>query len=107
MTQSTFFALCHAKYLPSSKKFTGRLGNKPCLIWLLKIPPNLTYVTIVLCNLLLITALVFDRPPFSDVSVSQCSVAMHMRCGGIAANLLENLTVRGVQSVLSMAQDVP
>ena len=75
------------------KKFTGRLGNKPCLIWLLKIPPNLTYVTIVLCNLLLITALVFDRPPFSDVSVSRCSVAMHMRCGGIAANLLENLTV--------------
>ena len=106
MTQSTFFALCHAKYLPSSKKFTGRLGNKPCLIWLLKIPAH-QYVSTVPCNLSLITALVFDRPPFSDVSVSQCSVAMHMRCGGIAANLLENLTVRGVQSVLSMAQDVP
>ena len=39
------------------KKFTGRLGNKPCLIWLLKIPPNLTYVTIVLYNLLLLAYL--------------------------------------------------
>jgi len=34
--------------------FTGRLSNKPFLIWLLRTPPNLKYVATLLCNLLLI-----------------------------------------------------
>jgi len=37
-TQSTFFACNYAKYLPIRKVFTGTLSNKPCLIYLLKIP---------------------------------------------------------------------
>ena len=54
------------------------------------------YVTTVLCNLSLITALVCDYRSFSDINVSQGSVATRMRCGGIfnkyfAANLPENL----------------
>ena len=40
--------------------FTGRLSNKPFLIWLFKIPPQLKYVTTVPSNLFLITALVCD-----------------------------------------------
>jgi len=35
-----FFAGNYAKYLPILNIFfTGRLGNKPCLIWILRIPP--------------------------------------------------------------------
>ena len=53
------------------------------------------------CNFLLITALVCDCRSFSDIDVSQGSVATHMRCGGIfneyfAANLLENLTAKKI-----------
>jgi len=78
---------------------TDRLSNKPCIIWLLKIPPHLKYVPTVPCNLSLITALVCDCRSFSDISVSQGSVAMHTRCGGtfnkyFTANLLENLTAK-------------
>jgi len=40
------------------KNFTGRLSNKLFLIWLLMTPPYLKYITTVLCNLSLITALV-------------------------------------------------
>ena len=36
--------------------FTGRLINKPFLIWLLTIAPNLKYVTTVPCNLSLIVS---------------------------------------------------
>ena len=60
-------------------------------------PPHLTYVTTVPCYLSLITTLVGDCRSFSDINVPQCSVATHMRCGGMfnkyfAANLLENLS---------------
>ena len=37
------------KYLPV-KKFTSRLSYKRVLIWLLKIPPHLKYVTTVTCD---------------------------------------------------------
>ena len=58
-------------------------ATKPCLIWLLTIPPHLKYVTTVPCNLSLITTLVGDCRSFSDVSVSQGSVATHSRYGEI------------------------
>ena len=50
-------------------------------------------------HLSLITALVCDSRSFSDISVSQGSVATHVRRGGLfnkqfAANLLENQTVK-------------
>jgi len=63
--------------------FTDSLSNKPCLIWLLKIPPHLNYVTAVPCNLSLITALVCDRRSLSYIIVSRGSAAKHMRCAGI------------------------
>ena len=70
--------------------FTGGLANKPFLLWLLTIPPQLKYVTTVPCNLSLFTTLVCDCHSFSGISV---------RCGGIfymrfAANLLQNLTAK-------------
>jgi len=58
-------------------------ATKPCLIWLLTIPPHLKYVTTVPCNLSLITTLVGDCRSFSDVSVSQGNVATHSRYGEI------------------------
>ena len=36
------------------KKFTGRLSNKPFLIWLLTTPPHLKYVATLPCNVSLI-----------------------------------------------------
>jgi len=101
-TQFTFSARNYAKNSPILKIFPlTRLINKRkrLVIWLLTAPPHLEYVTTVLCNLSLITALVCDCHSFSDISVSQRSVATHMKCGGmfnkfIAANLLENLTVK-------------
>ena len=85
------------------KKFSGRLSDKPFLVT--EIPPHLKYVTSVPCNLLLITVLVCNCRSFSDVNVSQGSVATHMRCGGIcnkyfAANLLENLIVKKFENWL-------
>ena len=98
-TQFTFSARNYAKNSPILKIFPlTRLINKRLVIWLLTAPPHLEYVTTVLCNLSLITALVCDCHSFSDINVSQGSVATHMKCGGIfnkfiAANILENLTV--------------
>ena len=63
--------------------FTGRLSNKPFLILLLTISSHLKYVTTVPCNLLLVTALVWDCRSFSDIHDSQGSVATHIRCGEI------------------------
>ena len=59
------------------------IDNKAFLIYLLKIPPHLIYVTTVPCNLSLITALLCDCRSFSDINVSQGSVATHTRCGGV------------------------
>ena len=98
-TQFTFSARNYAKNSPILKIFPlTRLINKRLVIWLLTAPPHLEYVTTVLCNLSLITTLVCDCHSFSDINVSQGSVATHMKCGGIfnkfiAANILENLTV--------------
>ena len=58
------------------------IDNKAFLIYLLKIPPHLINVTTVPCNLSLITALLCDCRSFSDINVSQGSVATHTRCGG-------------------------
>ena len=74
------------------------------LICSLAIPPHVKYVTTVpRCNLSLLTALFCDSRSFSDTNVSQDSVAIHrpMKRGGIfnkslAANLLENLTVKKI-----------
>ena len=60
------------------------------------IPPNLEYVTTILVNLSLITALVCDCHLFSNINVSQGCAQMHMMCRGIfhkyfAAYLLKNL----------------
>jgi len=52
------------------KKITGRLSDKPFLIWLVTIPPHLKYVTAVPRNLSLITALLCDCRLFSDINVS-------------------------------------
>jgi len=93
----------YAKYALIFKNLfiTDRLSNKRFLIWFVTVPPHLKYVTTVPCNLSLITALVCDCCLFSDIYVSQGSVASHMRCGGIfnkcfAANLLENLTAKKI-----------
>ena len=86
--------------------FTDSLSNKPCLIWLLKIAPHLNYVTAVPCNLSLITALVCDCRSLSYIIVSRGSAAKHMKCAEIfskknfAANLLENLKVKKIESRL-------
>ena len=61
--------------------------------------------TIVPCNLSLITSLVGDCRLFSDINVSQGSVATHMMCGGIfnkyfASNFLENLIVKKFENLL-------
>ena len=53
------------------------------------------------CNVSLITTSFCDCHLFSAIDVSEGSVAMHMRCGGIcnkyfAANLLENWTVKEI-----------
>jgi len=39
------------KYSPIKNKFTGRLSNKPFLIWLLTPPPHLKYVATLPCDL--------------------------------------------------------
>jgi len=72
-------------------KITDRLSNKTFLIWLLTTPPNLQYVVVLPCNLSLMTC-------FSDVTVSQGSVATYARRGRIfnihlTTNLTENLPV--------------
>ena len=96
ITQSTFLPVTMPNIYRFQKNFTG---NKPCLIWLLIIPPHLKYVSTALCNLSLTAALICDCCSFSGISVSQGSVATHMRRGGIfnknfAANLLENQKVK-------------
>ena len=77
-------------FCPQLRKtfFSGRFCHKPFLIWLLKVPPHLKYVTTAPCNLSLIAALVCDCRSFSDVNVSQGSVATHMRCSGISNKLV-------------------
>jgi len=57
------------------------------LMWLLKMPKHLKYVTTVPCNVSLITALVCDCRSFSDINVSQGSAATHMKCGEISINI--------------------
>jgi len=47
------FACNFAKY-SFVKKFTGRLSNKPFLIWLLTTPPQLKYAAMLPCDLSLI-----------------------------------------------------
>jgi len=80
----TFFRLL-AVCWPSAQ--VHRLSNKPFLIWLLTTPPHLKP-----CNLSLMAC-------FADLNVSQGSVAIYGRCGGIfvnhlTANLPRNLTVK-------------
>jgi len=79
---------------PESSTLTTRLPSHP-----IDNLPHLKYVTAVPCNLSLITTLVGDCRSFSDINVSQGSVATHMRCGEIftkyfVANLLENLAAK-------------
>jgi len=94
----------YAKYSPILIFLTGKLSYKRFLIWLLTIPPHLKYATTVSCNLSLVAALACDYLSFSDINVSQGSVATHMRCGGIftdtAASLLENLIVKKTLKIM-------
>jgi len=96
MTQSTCFPqLC--QIFTDLNNISGRLND---IMWLLTIPPHLTYAATVPCNVSLTTALVGDFRSFSDPNVSQGSVATHVKCGAIfskysAANLL---TVKFLQS---------
>jgi len=51
------------------------------------------------CDVSLITIHTSDRRQFSDIHISQCSVATYLRCGGIfihefVANLLLNLPAK-------------
>ena len=74
------------------KKNSLRLSNKPFLIWLLTTPPHLKYAATLPCNLSLMAC-------FTDINVSQNSVAAYARCGGIfdihlTANLAQNLSVK-------------
>ena len=78
-----------AKYSPFKKNFTHLLSNKPFLIWLLTTPPHLKYTATLSCNLSLMAC-------FADINVSQGSVAIYARCGGmfnttLTINLLRNL----------------
>jgi len=66
-----------AKYSPILNFFfTHTLSNKPFLIWLLTTPPRLKYVATLRCNLSLMAC-------FTDINVSQHSVATYARCDGI------------------------
>ena len=80
-----------AKYSPILIFFTGRLSNKPFLIWLLTTPAHFKYVATLPGNASLITCfltLLFHKP-----------VRHIQKCGGIfnnrfTANLLENQAVK-------------
>ena len=70
--------------------FTHRLRNKPFLIWLLTTSLHLKYAAALPCNLSL-------RASFTDINVSQGSLATYARCGVIfnihlTANLLQNFS---------------
>ena len=83
-----------AKYSPILFFFIHTLSNKPFLIWLLTIPPHLKYIatqTTLPYNLSLVAC-------FTDINVSQGSVATYATCDGIfnihlIANVLRNVTV--------------
>jgi len=86
------FACNFARYSPISIFFTLRLRYKPFLIWILTTPLHLKYVATLPCNLSLLAC-------FSDINVSQSSVATYARCDGICsihltANLPKNLPVK-------------
>ena len=60
---------------------------------------HLKCLATVIYDLLLITIPVSNRHMFSDINISQGSVATHLRCGGIfsyhfTANLLLSLTMK-------------
>jgi len=77
-----------AEYSPIVDFFlTGRLNNKPFLIWLLTIPPHLKYVTTVPCNLFLIAC--FLTLMFHKV-VWQHTKGLLIFNNHFAANLLGN-----------------
>ena len=70
---------------------TGRFLSKFAVKWESKIPPHLTYVATVPCNLSSVAC-------FADINVSQGSVATFARCSGtfnihLTANLPRNLSV--------------
>jgi len=76
--------------------FTSKLRNKSVVKRLLNNPPHLKQVATLSCDFLLITMHASDFRYFSDIDVSQGSVATHLRCSGIVYDyvaLLVNLSV--------------
>ena len=76
------------------KNFTHRLNNKPFLICLLTTPTHLKYVATLPCNFSLMAC-------FTDINVSQGSVATYARRGGIfnihlTTHLPRNLPVKKI-----------
>jgi len=74
------------------KKNSLTLSNKPFLIWLLITPAHLKYIATLPCNLSFMVC-------FTDINVSQGSVATYARYGGIfnihlTTNLPCNLLVK-------------
>jgi len=63
--------------------FTDKLNNTFAVKWLLSNPPHLKHVATLPCDLSSITVHVSDFRLFSDIDVSQGSVATRLRCGGI------------------------
>jgi len=66
---------------------------------------NLKYLPTVPCDFSLITIFVSNWRLFSDITILQGSVAMHLRCGGIfsygfTANLLLNQPVKNFENLL-------
>ena len=102
-TQNTFLPVTVPHIHNLKEKFTGRLSYKPVLICLLIISPYLKYVITLPCTLSLITTTVCYCRSFPTLMFQK--VAMHTKCGEIfnkhvAANILENLTVKKIQNWL-------
>jgi len=105
--------------------FTSRLSNTPCLIWLLKLPPHLKYVTtdpvindklqgtVDYCTLqFIVNYWISSRLPLFLPSVFHKVVQRRMWnvVGSLtnthfAANLLENLTVKNYEYRLRLNRD--
>ena len=95
MHETTTFLLVTCQIVADLKKnlSTDRLSNKHFSIWLSTTPPHLKHVAKLPCNYFIVTRL------FSDINVSQGSVATYARSGGIynnqlAVNLQRNLLVK-------------
>ena len=85
------FACKFAKYLPIFKTLSP--ANSKIYMWWSN-PSQHKCLAILLCDLSLITIRISDRRQFSDIHISQGSVATYLRCGGKIKNeFVTNLPV--------------